>query len=266
MSIGTKAGKRRAIIFSIVKPHCFFYTRVLMKKSTLLSLLTIMLFSASFVFGAHHKSNKGWATLFDGKSLTGWIRSKENPDSYTVKNGTLILKGGRSHLFYSGSVGGANFKNFELKLQAKTMANSNSGVYFHTKYQDSGWPDQGFEAQVNTSHKDPKKTGSLYAVANVYVAMKPEPAFIVRVDKSGAQIWQEAAPSTDGEWFDYHIIVVDDMVTLKVNGETTVNWTEPKDWKGPVNMAGRVLGSGTIASPCPPKTKLSTFLTGILSS
>ena len=171
----------------------------------------------------------------------------ENPDSYTVKNSTLILKGGRSHLFYTGSVGGANFKNFELKLQAKTMANSNSGVYFHTKYQNEGWPEQGFEAQVNTTHKDPKKTGSLYAIANVYVAMKPEPPFIVRVDKSGSQIWQESAPSTDGEWFDYHIIVVDNNVSLKINGETTVNWTQPEGWAGPVNMAGRVLGSGTIA-------------------
>jgi hypothetical protein len=218
-----------------------------MKKPTLLYLLTITLFSASFVFAAHHKSSEDWATLFDGKSLMGWTTSMENPDSYTVKNSTLILKGGRSHLFYTGSVGGANFKNFELKLQAKTMANSNSGVYFHTKYQNEGWPEQGFEAQVNTTHKDPKKTGSLYAIANVYVAMKPEPPFIVRVDKSGSQIWQESAPSTDGEWFDYHIIVVDNNVSLKINGETTVNWTQPEGWAGPVNMAGRVLGSGTIA-------------------
>ena len=159
----------------------------------------------------------------------------------------MILKGGRSHLFYTGNVGGANFKNFELKLQAKTMPNANSGVYFHTKYQDSGWPDQGFEAQVNSTHKDPKKTGSLYAVANIYVAMKPEPAFTVRVDKSGAQVWQEKAPSTDGEWFDYHITVIDDTVTIKVNGETTVKWMQPEGWEGPKNMPGRVLGSGTIA-------------------
>jgi hypothetical protein len=198
-------------------------------------------------FGAHHKNDEGWKTIFNGKSLEGWTASKENPDSYAVEKGVLILNGGRSHLFYTGSVGGGDFKNFELKLQAKTMANSNSGVYFHTKYQDSGWPENGFEAQVNTSHKDPKKTGSLYAVANIYVAMKPEPPFTVRVDKAGAQIWQDKAPSSDGEWFDYHIIVVDDTVTLKINGKTTVQWTQPEGWKGPKGMPGRVLGSGTIA-------------------
>ena len=218
-----------------------------MKTSTLLSLVTLILAGASVAFAAHHKKDEGWASLFNGKNLDGWTTSKENPNSYFVKDGNLILKGGRSHLFYTGSVGGANFKNFELKLQAKTMPNANSGVYFHTKYQDAGWPDQGFEAQVNSTHKDPKKTGSLYAVANMYVAMKPEPKFTVKVDKSGAQIWQDKAPSTDGEWFDYHIKVVDDTVTLMINGETTVHWIQPEGWKGPRNMPGRVLGSGTIA-------------------
>ena len=70
----------------------------------------------------------------------------------------------------------------------------------------------------------------------------------MKVDKSGAQVWQDKAPSSDGEWFDYHIIVVDDTVTLKVNGETTVNWIQPEGWEGPSkSMRGRVLGSGTIA-------------------
>lgn len=218
-----------------------------MRNSIFSSLLIAILISGSVACAKHHKADEGWASLFDGKSLNGWTASKENPDSFTVKNGILRLKGGRSHLFYTGSVGNANFKNFELKLQAKTTPNSNSGVYFHTHYQDRGWPEQGFEAQVNTSHKDPKKTGSLYAIANVYVAMKPEPPFIVRVDKAGAQVWQESAPSKDGEWFDYHITVVDDLVTLKINGETTVNWTQPAGWEGPLKMPGRVLGSGTIA-------------------
>ena len=81
----------------------------------------------------------------------------------------------------------------------------------------------------------------------MYVAMKPEPEFAVRVDKAGAQVWKDKAPSSDGVWFDYHIIVVDDTVTLKINGETTVQWTQPVDWKGPQGMPGRMLGNGTIA-------------------
>lgn len=214
-----------------------------------MKLVTLLLLSlglaSSMGLANHHKTD--WVSLFDGKSLKGWTASKENPKSFSVKKGALIVSGGRSHLFYTGSVGKANFKNFELKLQAKTLKNANSGVYFHTAYQNEGWPSQGFECQVNTSHKDPKKTGSLYAVANVYVPMKPEEPFVVRVDKAGAQVYQKKAPSTDGEWFDYHIIVKDGVVTLKINGETTVNWTQPEGWTGPKGMEGRVLGSGTVA-------------------
>tara|TARA_B100001123_G_C15341990_1_gene1035375 strand:+ start:2327 stop:3052 length:726 start_codon:yes stop_codon:yes gene_type:complete len=215
------------------------------KKSIFSSVLILLFLGFSTTCAKHH--DNGFISLFDGKSLDGWVASKENPDSYFVKDGVLILKGGRSHLFYEGLVGNANFKNFELKLQVKTMPNANSGVYFHTKYQDKGWPDHGFEAQVNSTHKDPKKTGSLYAVSNMYVAMKPEPAFVVKVDKSGAQVWLDKAPSTDGEWFDYHIIVLDDSITIKVNDETTVQWKQPADWKGPENMPGRVLSHGTVA-------------------
>jgi hypothetical protein len=194
----------------------------------------------------HHKT--GWVSLFDGKSLKGWTPSKENPDSFSVKNGTLIVDGGRSHLFYTGSVGDANFKNFELKLKVKTMKSANGGVYFHTVYQDEGWPVKGFECQVNTSQKDPKKTGSLYAVANVYVPMEPEEPFLIRVDNNGANVYQEKAPSTDGEWFDYHIIVMNDLVTLKVNGNTTASWKQPEGYAGPKpSMPDRVLGSGTFA-------------------
>ncbi|MDA0348765.1 MAG: DUF1080 domain-containing protein [Verrucomicrobia bacterium] len=218
-----------------------------MRISKLASLFLFTLITGSLSFGNQHKSEEEWISLFNGKDLSGWTASKENPDSYAVKNKTLVLKGGRSHLFYTGSIGNANFKNFELKLRVKTTPQANSGIYFHTKYQDEGWPTQGFECQVNTSQKDPKKTGSLYAIANIYVAMKPEPPFTVRVDKAGAQIWQEKAPSVDGEWFDYHITVIDDTVTLMVNGKTTVQWTQPEGWVGPKGMEGRVLGNGTIA-------------------
>ena len=131
-----------------------------MKKVTL--LLSSLVFMGSLAFADHH--GKKWVSLFDGKSLKGWTASKENPDSFSVKNGTLIVDGGRSHLFYTGSVNAGNFKNFELKLRAKTMKNANGGVYFHTAYQDEGWPSQGFECQVNTSQKDPKKTLSQFNV------------------------------------------------------------------------------------------------------
>ena len=99
---------------------------------------------------------------------------------------------------------------------------------------------------MNSTHKDPKKTGSLYGVVNVLVlgeGQEPPPGSL-------KNIIQEKAPSTDGEWFDYYIKVQGNTITLKVNGETTVEWTQPEDFDPATalkNMPGRKLGSGTIA-------------------
>lgn len=184
----------------------------------------------------------GFVELFNGKNLDGWTISAENPESYSVKDGILIVKGGKSHLFYSGEVNGAKFKDFELKARIKTMPGSNSGVYFHTSYQAEAWPEQGYECQVNSTHKDPKKTGSLYGVKNIVVLQEGQ-----EPPKGGDFEIREKAPSTDGEWFDYHITVQGKRIVIQVNGETTVDYTEPDGGPGVAGSPGRKLGEGTFA-------------------
>lgn len=180
--------------------------------------------------------------LFNGKNLAGWKVSSENSNSFLVEDGMLVCRGGRAHLFYEGENGVPNFKNFELKLRIKTTAESNSGVYFHTKYQASGWPSVGFEAQVNSKHSDPRKTGSLYGVVNIWAPVNPEVFFVSKVnDNREVFVMAPRAPSMDGEWFDYHIIVQDNRIQIKINGMTTVDWTQPKDW-----TKSRRIGSGTV--------------------
>ena len=206
-----------------------------MKPLLLSSLLLILpLFSCA--------QDEGFVSLFNGESLEGWKVSEENPESFFVEEGILYAKGGKAHLFYSGEVGGADFTNFELKLRVQTTPNSNSGVYFHTQYQAEGWPKVGFEAQVNSTHSDPKKTGSLYGIANVFAPGVDHDPFIARVAPNREIfLYQPHAPSMDGEWFDYHIIVVDNKITLKVNGRTTVEWEQPEDW-----TKTRRIGHGTV--------------------
>lgn len=161
-----------------------------------------------------------WQSLFDGKTLNGW-KASENKDTFSVRDGMIIAHGPRSHLFYVGPVNNANFKDFEFKADVKTTKGSNSGIYFHTAYQETGWPDKGFECQVNTTHTDPKKTGGLYSVQDV----------------------MNNAPSKDNEWFSYYIRVEGKHVIIKINGKTTADWTQPENW----DMAGRKIGEGTIA-------------------
>ncbi len=132
-----------------------------------------------------------------------------------------MAHGPRSHLFYTGPVNDANFKNFEFQADVLTTPGSNSGIYFHTEYEETGWPSKGFECQVNTTHSDRKKTGGLYNVQDVI----------------------DEAPSVDDQWFHYYIRVEDNHVIIQIDGKTTVAWTQPEDWE----QSGRRIGEGTIA-------------------
>lgn len=191
------------------------------------------------------QATDGWVSIFNGKDLTGWKSNEENPGCFTVENGELKVSGGRAHLFYTGANGDAKFKNFELKAKVKTTAGSNGGIYFHTQFQEKGWPDLGYECQVNSTHTDPKKTGSLYGVINI-LALLPDQ----KEPEGGQHIKVPAAPSKDDEWFDYTIRVEGKKITLKVNGQTTVEFTEPEGWDPATalkNMPGRKLSEGIFA-------------------
>ena len=210
-------------------------------KNTL-KLLVIM----SSILCVGEAADDGFVSIFNGRDLSGWKSNEETPDSFGVANGQLIAHNGRAHLFYTGPDGRANFRDFELKAKVKTAPQANGGIYFHTTYQETGWPTEGFECQVNSTQKDPKKTGSLYGVVNVLVLAEGQKA----PPGSLKNIVLEEAPSRDGEWFDYHIKVVGKRIVIKVNGVTTVDWTQPQDFdpaKELKNMPGRKLGSGTFA-------------------
>ncbi len=167
------------------------------------------------------KLEEGFVSLFDGKSLAGW-KINESPESWKIEDGMIVAHGARSHLFYDAD--GKPFKNFHFKAEVKTTPGSNAGIYFHTQFQDTGWPKYGFECQVNVSHKDPKKSSSLYAVQNV--------------DDPGVK---------DGEWYTQEIIVEGKKVVLKINGKTMVEYAEP-DGKQPADKNfDRVLREGTFA-------------------
>ena len=183
-----------------------------------LALLSLFAFATAL-----SAQSDGWVTIFDGKSLDGW-KASENPSTFSVKDGMLVVDGPRAHLYYVGPVGNHNFTNFEWKADVMTTPGSNSGMYFHTEYQETGWPSKGYEVQVNNSHTDWRRTGGLYAVVDV-----KEP------------------PAKDNEWFTQHITVVGKQVTIRVNGKVTAEYTEPTNVERPAEMAGRKLGSGTIA-------------------
>src|SRR5688500_17148814 len=76
----------------------------------------------------------GFVSLFDGKTLDGWTAQDDAAaSSFKVEDGALVCNGSFTHLFYSGKVSDASFKNFELRAEFKTSPRSNSGIFFHTE-------------------------------------------------------------------------------------------------------------------------------------
>ena len=163
----------------------------------------------------------GFKSLMDGKSFDGWKTAEENKDTWTIEDGAFVAHGNRCHLFYVGD--DKPFKNFHLKVDVMTDPVSNGGIYFHTKYQAEGWPKAGFECQVNNTHGDWIKTGSLYGIVNTGLAV-----------------------AQDGKWWTQEIIVEGNVVTVKVDGKTVLQYHEPAGTQAGKDF-GRKLGEGTFA-------------------
>lgn len=188
-----------------------------MKHPASLALALALFAATSFA----QESEEGFVPLNDGKTFAGWQTTKENPGTWKIEDGAFVTRGPRSHLFFTGD--GVPFKNFELKVEVMTEPGSNGGIYFHTAYQETGWPVAGFETQVNNTQKDWKRTGSVYDVASVGFAA-----------------------AEDRKWWTQHIIVEGSVVTVKVDGKTVVQYKEPPGAQ-PGPQFSRKLATGTFA-------------------
>jgi hypothetical protein len=192
-----------------------------------------LLFAASVgASGPANAADDGWISLFDGRSLMGW-KASENPASFRVVDGTIACDGPRAHLFYTGPDGKADFEDFELSVEVLTKPGANSGVYFHTAWQETGWPTaRGFEVQVDNSQKEHagyleyKMTGSLYGIRNIYKALV-----------------------SDNEWFTMTVTVRQPRVEVRLNGMLVVDYLEPAE-PLPEGAKFNRLGHGTFALQC----------------
>jgi hypothetical protein len=190
-----------------------------MHKLKLVIAVAVLL---SFCSVKEEQKNK-WVSLFDGKSLDGW-KVGANAASFSIENGAIAVNGDVAHLYYDGEVQQHNFKNFELKIDVMTTPGSNSGIYFHAQYQESSWPQKGYEVQVNNSHTDWRRTGSLWAIQDI-----------------------KETYVKDNEWFTMHIKVKGKKVTVSINNKQVLDYTEPDNVQREDGMKERILSSGTFA-------------------
>jgi hypothetical protein len=119
-----------------------------------------------------------------------------------------------------------------MRAEVMTLPGSNSGIYIHTHYQETGFPETGYECQVinsNTNNQpgkyvERKMTASIYAIRNV---------------------WK--APARDNQWFHYSVIVQGKTIKTFINEELMAEYTESANPYRPNDKKGRLLSSGTFA-------------------
>jgi hypothetical protein len=186
-------------------------------------LTTSLLLLSFFAFSSFNAGKGKWLDLFDGQSFDGWAVGK-NAASFTIENEAIKVNGNTGHLYYVAEKGADNFRNFEFKAMVMTKPGSNSGIYFHTKYQEGGWPEKGYEVQINNSHTDWRRTGSLWAIQDV-----------------------KETYVKDDEWFTIHIVVKGKHVTVSLNNRKVVDYTEPENVQREEGMKQRLISSGTFA-------------------
>jgi len=177
----------------------------------------MMLFAAV----APAQAQSGWVTILDAKSFKDWKVAPESPKSHveesatekkvvagdslhdgrwTFKDGVLHGEGGVSHIFSPRG----DYENFSYRAEIKISDKGNSGQYFRTEF-GNGFPN-GYEAQVNSTHTDPVRTGSLYGFVKVFDQLVP--------------------PNT---WFTQEVTAVGNHIVIKVNGKTTVDYVDTKN-------------------------------------
>jgi len=173
-----------------------------MNRFTLFRLFFTVLISTvllhSTLIAADAKDEK-WVSLFNGKDLTGWKTHPDDKAKWEVVDGMIVGTGPVGHLYSEKG----DYKNFKYKLEVSIGDKGNSGQYFRTKF-SKGFPkpNEGLEAQINSSGGDKVRTGSLYNVKDCLIyeqLVKPDTFFTQEV-------------LADGE----HVVI-------KVNGKITVD-------------------------------------------
>jgi hypothetical protein len=164
--------------------------------------------------------DKGWVALFNGKDLDGWKVFPNGTGPWKVEDGILIGSGPASHLFSERG----DYENFRYRVEVQINDGGNSGQYFRTQF-GPGFP-KGYEAQINSTHRDPVKTGSLYGFgkATTVTDMLVKP----------------------NEWFTQEVVADGNHIVIMVNGKKTVDFVDEKNTHAKGHFALQQHDPGTV--------------------
>jgi hypothetical protein len=148
----------------------------MLTKLLMLTCLSVALFGAVRTAAAQNPEPQNWVRLFDGRSLDGWKVVGSDQTKWDVVDGSIVGSGQPSMLVSTTGP----YKNFRYRVEMKINDGGNSGLYFRTT-PEPGFLD-GYEAQVDSTHSDPIRTGSLYGMCHVYARLvEPDAWFVYEI-------------------------------------------------------------------------------------
>lgn len=122
-------------------------------------------------------ADEEWTVLFDGSSMDNWEMVGREGSHWNLKDGLIVGTGKPSMLVCTKGP----YKNFRYRAEVKINDGGNSGLYFRTT-RKPGFLD-GYEAQIDSTHTDPIRTGSLYGFCHVYKQLvKPDTWFTYEIE------------------------------------------------------------------------------------
>jgi len=159
----------------------------------------------------HAKDADGWVSLFDGKTLDGWIQ-KNGTATYRVVDGTIVGKTAEgSPNSFLCSV--KEYADFELEFEVRVHDQLNSGVQIRsaTKVPDSDNEKfgrvNGPQVEIEASGPDGAEAGYIYGEATGRGWLTPEDKLIAHKH------------FRDGEWNKYRVIVKGPRFQTWINGK-----------------------------------------------
>ena len=156
--------------------------------------------------GLSSTKEDGFVSLFDGKSLNGWITMNKTGKGYVVKNGILICPAtGGGNLF---SV--KEYSNFILRFEFRLQEGSNNGVGIRSPLHSRDPAYTGMEIQVldNQSPLYKDKLRSTQYHGSIDDVAPAKRGFLKPIGN-----WNKEEITADGR-----------QITVKLNGTTIVNF------------------------------------------
>ena len=211
-----------------------------MRTCSGMSMVMALVIGSSAATQAVAEDKQPWISLFDGKTLDGWVQ-KNGTATYQVQNGTILgtTKEGSPNSFLCTA---KQYGDFELEFEVRVHDKLNSGVQIRSKTKSkTNVAQQANDKKAKKKKRKRKNNG----VGRVF---GPQ----VEIESSGAKgaeagyIYGEATGRgwltpkqrliphkhfKDGQWNTFRVVAVGPRIQTWINGTPVADLNDPQAFK-----------------------------------